>query len=231
VEVEAAEPGTNYNIAASSTGWTTTAPVIVYSESAMSGGTDDMITIVQQSDIDKAKSELATANEADNKAKLLDTIGDDKIVIDLSYLQTTTEAVASPAVGEEVKEGVTPTLKATTTSRIFVLDKAKIEEFITEKANLRDDQKIYEMKDPFVESFTKTDAGYTGRLKTSYATGPKLTESEIIEIIKGKGLGDAQHALRDIDGVSSATINTSFPWVTSIPNNSNKITVIFDVKE
>ena len=231
VAVTATGSGEKYNISASSTGWNTTANVGVYSDKAMSGGTDEVITVVQQSDIDKAKAELTSANESENKEKLLESIEEDRIIIDSSFAQTTSEAVSTPAVGEEVKEGAKPTLKATTTASVFVIDKTKVEEFITEKAKLGEDQKIYEIKDPFIESFSKTDSGYTGKLKTSYLTGPKLTVASIIDMIKGRGLGDAQHTLKDIDGISEIRIDTSFPWVTSIPSDTNKITVNLEIKD
>ena len=231
VSVEASEPGTNYNIAASSTGWDTNARVFAYSESPMSGGTDETITVVQQSDVEKAKSELVATDESQSKKKLLEEIGDDAIVIDSSFSQTTSDAVVTPAVGEEVKDGEKVTLKATTVASIYALDKVKVEEFITKKADLKEDQKIYEMKNPFIENFMKTDTGFTGKLKTSYATGPKITENDVIAIVKGKGLGEAQHDLKDINGVASVTINPSFPWVTKIPNDSNKISVSFEVKD
>ena len=231
VKVTATEPGTKYNISPAENGWTTTADVSVFSAQAMSGGTDQEITIVTQADIDKAKSELAATDQDKNKEELMEKVGDDNMVIDSSFIQKTSDAVSTPAVGEEVKEGVTPTLKATTVASVFVLDKTKVEEFITKKANLSESQKIYEMKNPFIESFLETDSGYTGKLKTSYATGPKITENDVIEKIKGKGLGEAQHDLRDIDGVSGVTIDKSFPWVTGVPGDPNKITVIFDVKD
>lgn len=231
VPVTAAAPGANYNIAASNSGWNTVANVAVYSDKAMSGGTDETITVVQQSDIDKAKAELAASVEADNKTKLYEELGEGALVIDASFSQSTSDAVASPAVGEEVKGDTKPTLKAVTTAAVFVIDKTKVEEFIMEKADIGENKKIYEMKDPFIENFLKADNGYSGKLKTSYKVGPKVTENDVIEMIKGKGLGEAQHDLRDIEGITSVTIDTSFPWVTSIPGNTNKITVILDVKE
>ena len=231
VPVTAANAGTSYNIAASNSGWKTAADIGVYSDKAMSGGTDNIITVVEQADIEKAKSELKSSNESENKAKLLDTIDESLLVIDSSFSQDTSAATATPAVGEEVKEGVKPTLKATTTDSIFVIDKAKVEEFIREKAKLGSDQKIYKIKDPYVESFVKADNGYTGRLKTSYAVGPKVTENDIVEIIKGKGIGDAQHDLKNITGVVSVSIDTSYPWVNSIPSDTNKITVNIDLKD
>lgn len=232
VNVVAAEPGTKYNIAASQTGWSAVANVAgAYSDKAMNGGTDNIITVVEQADIEKAKSELASSNEGENKEKLLENIGENLLVIDSSFTQDTATAVSTPAAGEEVKEGVKPTLKATTTASIYVIDKTKVEEFIKEKAKLGDDQKIYEMKDPFVENFLKTDSGYTGKLKTTYAVGPKVTDSDIVEMVKGKGVGDAQHDLKNINGVVSVSIDTSYPWVNSIPGDSNKITVNIEINE
>ena len=109
--------------------------------------------------------------------------------------------------------------------------KTKVEEFITEKAKLADGFKIYSINDPFIENFLKTDTGYAGKLKTSFVAGPKVTENDVIEIVKGKGLGTAQHDLNDVDGIGSIRIDASFPWVTSVPNNPEKITVVLDVGE
>lgn len=231
VEVTAVEPGSKYNVAPSNSGWNTTAPVGVYSDKQIAGGTDKEIIVVQQSDIDKAKTSLSETNLEDNKAKLLEDIDDGVIVLESSLKQTVSEAESSPKVGEEVTEGTKPTIKVTTTTSIYVIDKTKVEEFITKKANLKDDQKIYEMKDPFIENFSETENGYTGKLKTSYLTGPKLTTSSIVDLIKGRGLGDAQHVLKDIDGVTEVKINGSVPWVTTVPNDTNKVTVNLEIKD
>ena len=230
VDVVAAEPGSDYNIAASSSGWSA-AGVRAYSDKAMSGGTDDTVTVVQQSDIDKAKAELATTDETKNKEDLIEQAGKDALIITSSFIQTTSEASSTPAVGEEVKEGTEPVLKATTVASIYVIDKVKVEEFITKKANLGDNQKIYDMKDPFIENFMKTDSGFSGKLKTSYSVGPKITENDVIAIVKGKGKGEAQHDLKDINGIGPVRIDTSFPWVMSIPNDPNKITIVFEIKD
>ena len=184
-----------------------------------------------RADVDKAKEEFVAVDQEKNKKELTESVSDGDMAIDSSFIQKTSDAVAVPAVGEEVKEGVTPTLKATTTATIYVLDRTKVEEFITKKANIGEAQKIYEMKNPFIESFLETEAGYTGKLKTSYAVGPRVTENSIIDIIKGKGLGEAQHDLRDINGIVEVTIDKSVPWVASIPGDPNKITIILDIKD
>ena len=231
IKVTAAEPGTKYNISARDNGWNTTAQVAAYSANAMSGGTDAEVTIVQQSDIDKAKEQLAAANESENKEKLFSDINENMLIIESSFKQNSGEAIATPGVGEEVKDGTKPTLKAVTTASVFAVDKIKLEEFITKKANLQDNQKIYEMKDPFIEGFLQANGGYSGKLKTTYLTGPKITVSSVVDLVKGKGFGDAQHILKDIDGVTDVHINGSFPWVSSVPNDSNKISVDINVKD
>lgn len=234
INVTAQAPGAEYNIEKSSAGWKTAALVRVYSDKAMEGGSDQIITIVTQADIDKAKAELTTTNESENKKKLFEKIeekSEDAFVLESSFAQTTSELTPTPAVGEEVKEGVKPKISVTTTASVFTIDKTKVEEFITEKAKISESQKIYEMRDPFIENFLKVEGGYSGKLKTSYVAGPKITENDVIEIIKGKGLGQAQHDLKDIDGVASMRIDTSYPWVMSIPGDPNKITVIIEVQE
>ena len=230
VSVTAAAPGEKYNIAASSAGWSTNARVSVYSDSAMSGGTDKMVTVVQQSNIEKAKESLSSEDESASKEKLLATIGEDAFVIDSSFKQTVGNVVSTPAVNEEAADGKAK-LTVVTTDSIYIIDKTKVEEFISEKAKLADNYKIYKMNDPFIENFMNTGSGYTGKLKTSYVSGPKVTENDIIEIIKGKGLGVAQHDLKEIDGVGTIKIDVSYPWVMSIPGDPNKITVIIEVEE
>ncbi len=232
ISVTAAEPGSKYNVAASQSGWSTVANVSgAYSDKAMSGGTDNIIKVVEQADIEKAKDKMKATNEDEEKEKLFSSMDDNALVIESSFAQNTSAAVATPAAGEEVKEGVTPTLKATTTATVYFIDKSKVEEFIKEKANLGDDQKVYEIKDPYIENFVKGDAGYAGRLKTTYAAGPKVTENDIVEMIKGKGIGDAQHDIKNINGVVDVSINPSYPWVGSIPNDTNKITVNIEMKD
>ena len=231
IKVIATGPGEKYNIAASNTGWSTTAGVAVYSDKAMSGGTDDIITVVSEDDVKKAKAKLENSEQVDNKEKLFSEVNDNLMIIEASYEQITEDAISTPAVGEKVESDTKPVLTVKTIAKVYAIDKTKVEEFITKKAKLGENQKIYEIRDPFIENFLKTDSGFSGKLKTSYAAGPKVTENDVVEIVKGKGLGQAQHDLRDISGVASVIIDPSYPWVTSIPNDPNKITVILEVKE
>ena len=232
VPVTAVEAGSKYNIAKQTSGWDTNVSVNAYSDNQMSGGSDDVITVVQQSDVERAKSEMTSAKEEENKTKLYQTIDNNKYyVIDNSFTQTTSAATATPGVDEEVSGNTKPVLKATTTATVYVIDKTKLEEFIDAKAELEDNQKIYEVKDIYIEDIAQVKVGATTKLKAQYYIGPKITETEVVDKIKGRGLGDAQREIRDIYGVSNVTINTSYPWVMTIPSDSNKVTVRFEVKD
>jgi len=231
VSVTATEPGTKYNIAAASSGWNTIAPVAAYSEKAMSGGTDKIITVVQQSDIINAQGQLTTAKEEENKAKLYKTIDDSYYILEGTFEQSTSSVTATPAADQEVASGTKPKLTATTTISVYVVNKDKLTEFVKAKANLDEGQKVYEVKDIYIENFTNKGASSTAKLKAQYYVGPKITETEVVDKVRGKGLGDAQREIRDINGVSDVKINTSYPWVMTVPGDSNKISVSFEVKD
>jgi len=229
----AEEPGTSYNVSASTSGWSSSiSSAEAYAKTDFTGGTDDIITVVTQSDIDKAKEELTTTGHS--KEAFLDELSENEslFIVSQSYKENDVEYISSPAIGEEVKKDVEPTLTATITESVLVVDKTKIEEFISEKAKLGDDQKIYAIKDPFIESFTEKENGYAGKLKTSFTSGSKITEEEILEKVKGKKVGEVKAILSSISGVAkdSTKIETSFFWVSSVPEDPNKITINLTVE-
>ena len=55
--------------------------------------------------------------------------------------------------------------------------------------------------------------------------------AEILEKAKGKKIGELQSQLKSINGVSSCKVDPSFFWVTTIPNDANKITVNLEVEK
>ena len=190
----------------------------------MTGGTDRTITVVQESDLSTAKANLTAGKETENRNALMDSIGEDKLKIDSSFHQVTAEVTSTPALGEEVKEGVEPTATTTTTASIFVVDLTKIREYINQKAQVPEKDYIYAIGNPFIESFTSTETGYAGRLKTNYTVGPNISEQSVLEKIKGVRIGNIKPILAD-EGASEVEITRSYPWVNSVPGDENKITI------
>ncbi len=231
IKVTAAGSGTKYNIGADISGWTTNAAIAgAYSDKAMTGGTDNVVTVVQQSDVKKAKESLTTESKDEAKEKLYATIDTEEYyILENSFEQKATSVASTPAVDEQVKDGEKAVLKATTTTSVYVIEKNKLKEFIAAKTSLEEGKKIYEIKDAYIENYAL--GATSAKLKGQYFVGPKITETEVVEKVMGRGLGDAQREIRDLYGVANVTIDTSYPWVTSIPTDSNKVTVKLEIKD
>lgn len=228
VSVEALNPGEEFNLSGGSS-WGAFEGASVSNGSAISGGSTRMVTVVAQSDVNKAKEEIAQRDLEAAKTSLYKQIDDTMLPIEASYQAETSDAVSNPAVGQEVASGVTPNVSATTTYSIYVVDKAKVEEFITKKSNIASDQRIYSYGEPFFERFNNIDE--EARLKAITEVGPTVDEEEILNRAKGKKTGEVAADLRSITGVSSVDIRPSFFWVTSVPNDTNKVKVELTVEE
>ena len=193
-----------------------------------------MVTVVSEQDFNSAKEKLVSQGREDGKAELIKQFGDDMITIESSLDVSTADPKSTPAVGEEVKSGVTPKVEATTTYTMYAVDRVKVEEFIKEKTStsVAADQKIYAINKPFFENFTKqSDNSYVAKLKSATQTGPKVTEEDILEKSRGKKIGEVQSLLKSINGVSSVKITPSFPWVGTVPDDPNKISIELKVEE
>jgi hypothetical protein len=231
IDVTASEAGTSYNVSAQSSGTINVSGVSFYSSTEMTGGTDKNVTVVSEADINDAKSQLANNSEA--KDKLYAQIGDSVVQIKSSYKVETKDPVSSPKKGEEVEKGKKAKLTAKTVYTIFVVDRVAIEEYIdaykTEKIGAS--YKIYSTSNIFFDRFLEgKDGVYTAKLKTTIKTGPEISESAILEIAKGKKLGEVQALVKDMSSnVEKVVPEPSFPWVYSVPNDPNKITIEIEV--
>lgn len=233
VSVTANEPGSDYNIGAHDSGWSAPSGVTASNTSAFSGGSSKVVAVVSQSDFDNAKAKLQNEGRENGRAELIKKFGDNIIVIESSLDISTSDPQANPGVGAEVQSGVTPKISATTTYTMFGVDKTTIEDYIKEKSSddVAPDQRIYAIDNPFFENFQKSSNGYTAKLKSSTQTGPKVDENDILEKSKGRKTGEVQSLLKSINGVSSVNVKTSFPWVSTVPDDPNKITVELNVEE
>lgn len=230
VDVIAAEAGIKYNIAAASNWKTNNASIGAFSSTNMTGGTDSIVKIVSEEDINKAKKEFEESQkkiQIETETKLINKAGTDKFRIPSTFEQTITIKSVTPEINSEIENEEKIKIEFVTSSTVKSIDEVRLKEFITLKAKITEDQKIYSINDKntFVEGLVQTDSGYAGKLKTSYKFGPKITDNDILEKVKGKGIGDIQHILKSIDGVSGVVIEKSYPWVNSAPNDSNKITI------
>ena len=231
LKATATESGEKYNVGASKEGWTSSiASIKAYAKTDFTGGTDKTITVVSQSDIDKAKEGLRNDSESENKAALIEELSEDQLAIESSFKQVVSDPVSSIALDSEVKNNEPVTLTSTTTATIFVIDLTKVKEYISEKAKVSEKNRIYALGSPFVENFFEAETGWTGKLKTAYTVGPNMTEASILEDVKGVLVGEVKSILKN-NGAHDVKVDRSFPWVNSVPSDPNKITINLEMEE
>ena len=235
ISVRAAEPGEKYNLDASQTGWVVEGfqELSAYNSSDLAGGNSKLVTVVQQSDIDAAVAQLSDVDKEAAKAELVAKFSGQALPLTDSFKVEIGEAKVTPALGEEVPEGTTPVVSAKLTYKILSTDLTRLERFIESKANLAEGMKVYSVGAPFVEYFSETSAGhYSARLKTTLKSGPQISETEILNRISGQKIGRVEPILRDnFPGISKVEVEKSYFWVSSVPNDPNKISVELKIDE
>lgn len=223
VPVEAVVGGTDYNIAAGAR-WSAYDEIAAVSNpSSFSGGTTHMVKVVSEDDVKRIKEAILSEHERDGRSHIYEDLGNDDVAIDASFKAEIANAESTPAVGDEVGENTTPKLTAQVKYTIYYVSLDKVEEYIKQKADVEEGQKIYSIGKPYFERYS--DIAEPARLKTSITTGPTVTEEDIFEKVKGHKTGEVQSLLRPINGVSSVEVRTPYFWVWSVPTDRNKVTI------
>lgn len=234
VSIKAVAAGEDYNVAADTSGWNAAiSGVIAYNHDAISGGTSRIVTVVQQSDVDLALDKMKSEASGDAKNELYGKLSDDVMPIEASYKVSATDPKPTPGVGEEVKDGVTPQISTKTTYTVFSVDRVRIEEFIKAKANIESGRRLYSVGEPFIEYFAGGNDGvYSAKLKTTYKAGPEISETEVLDKIRGEKIGRIEPILKDaFSGIASVKTEKSYFWVNSVPSDENKVKIELTIEE
>lgn len=243
IAITAAEVGAEYNIANGSTltvnGFSATGPfaLTAQTDSAVSGGTSKEITTVSDDDIERAIGQLIGQSTDSVKAELKKQFKDGQIVIDGSFTADRGEVKVSPEKGQEVPEGTKATLTLPMTYSIYAFSKSAITTYldaamqsqVTDKAT----QKVYDnglAKVSFGNFQKAQDGAMTVTIATTGQIGPKIDEAAIKEQVKGKITGDVQRIVENINGVRDVQVNYSYFWVRTVPNDTNKIQIEFELE-
>lgn len=244
VNVTATEKGEMFNANASSdgSGWYTSADPSVAAATAMTGGTTKLVTIVTADDIKKAQAELDKNDATCNIKELEETFPKNLFLIRDAQTIVKKDAVSTPAVNEIVSGNTKPRLEVEATCTIYGVERSKVANFIEKKVSeaIKDEagRKVFStgMDDAFMvkKSTSETGSPTTARLETtSIEIGPDITEEKILEKALGERVGTVNSWLRSQPGIDQNTvrIGTSFFWVSTIPNDPNKVKVTINSTE
>lgn len=246
ISVVAKEVGDSYNIAAASSGITlslSTNKKYTVTSSAMTGGTSKIVKVVSQEDVEKANNELTGETDKEAREELTSQFSSDYILISNSFAVENSGFTTSPSVNQEVGDGVTPKIARETKYVIYAVKKDDINTYIRKKAEekIKGDktQMVYstgiaaeegEEDKAFFESYKNENGNMTAKLKSTTKTGPRITEDMVKEVSLGVKVGKVQSNLRSYNGVTEANVETSYFWVTSVPNDDNKVEIEITVE-
>ena len=237
VNVVAKENGESYNVAAATKDITSSVKIGAYavSSTAMTGGSSKVVTVVSKEDVEGAASELTMPSQEEIKAELKEQFGTDYIFLG-SIKQSEAKITTSPALNEEVGDNITPKIVKEVTYSMFAVKREPVEQYIKAvvSANLGDDtQEIYDagMDKAFFETFKNSDNDNSAKLKTTVETGPRVTDEMVREKALGKKVGEVQSLLKSIKGVSSVKVDTSYFFVMSVPEDTNKVEINIELEK
>ena len=243
VGVTAQDIGEQYNVANGTTfsvaGHSNSSGSVYFNAVAstdMSGGSKKQIKVVSDDDIQKAGEELARQNSDDAKKQLTSEFDDTFVILDQSFKTTRGNPQSTPASGQEVSSGKAK-LAATITYSLGAVTKADVAKFLGDyfDQQLKDthDQRVYDNGSggATFTGVTVNNNGITANLVATAKIGPKIEDSTIKDGAKGKRYGEIQSAIEAIQGVDDVDVKFWPFWVSSAPNDTNRIKVEFNLND
>lgn len=234
VAVVADQSGGAYNHAASSAGaydyGVSGKPTMSASGSAMGGGTDEVVKVIIQEDVEKAREAALVKLREGAQDGVITQFPPEVFVIVPSFTEIVTEVTPSVPVGERAD---TASVKVAATFFALGVNKDVMTEFLKglQKPSLETNQAIFNTGlDTAI--ITKLEAPVPSRqvfnLKTDAFAGPDVNLDELRTLLAGKSFGESKTFLESLPGVTKAEIDLSPFWVFSMPRREGKITI--DIK-
>lgn len=229
VSVTAQKPGEQYNLSPRSynvAGFTG----VNANGSQMNGGTTQMVTVVSQVDIEKAKERLNGKSNTVQDDMTQELKKEGYIAIEESFQATPAEYSPSPAVDAEASE---VTVSVTTSYKMTGVKEDDVKELIKQEVSDQQQGQPQNILSEGLESAVIKTSSVSIKLndtQTAYSvnatvvTGPDINEEDVKNQITGKKKGQAEEILKQKPGVIEPSVKLSPFWVSKIPKAS-KITI------
>jgi len=228
VNVTALKGGADYNLAAGSYAMAHNPGSVSAQGSQMSGGTDDITKIVQQSDIDNATSKITSSDNDSVKQQLVSNLQSKGLQPVPSTFLAGTPQVTTSAKAGDATDNVTVT--AVTTYSMLAVKKSDLQTLVRNNVEGQLDKGKQVILDDGVAnaSFTQANPGTTTGASVAMSTksqaGPQLDVAALKTQLSGKKSGDVKNIIKQTPGVTAVDVKFSPFWVNSIPKAS-KVTI------
>lgn len=231
IDVSAQNAGTKYNVTSAT--FTVAGRSDITATGSASGGTDDVVKVVSQTDVDNAKQKLATQDTATIKADLEQKLRTDGMYsLDVTFNGGTPLITTSNNVGDQV-DNVTVTQAITYT--MFGVKKTDLDTLIRNAIGTQIDNKTQTILDDGLGGATITVTNTQGTtvqltIEATATIGPDINMADIKKQSAGKRVGDVKSMVNTIPGVTSVDVQLSPFWVSSVPSDASQVTVTIDKK-
>ncbi|MCL2174127.1 hypothetical protein FWH58_02430 [Candidatus Saccharibacteria bacterium] len=198
------------------------------------GGSQETVTVVQQSDLDLVIEKLKNKSDQDQiKDELKAQMGDDVMILSDSFAASYGEVSSKPALDERISSGsATATIEITYT--LIGISKTDLTSLVEVQLGDLGNQKIYDngLDKIQFKSFTTNENSYSVTINTVAQIGLDLDkyENQIKKDAVGKRSGEVVADIEAIPGVSSVKVKFWPFWVNTAPA-VNKLTVEFAINE
>ncbi len=223
--------GANYNVGPSTFNVVGRSDVSASSGAAMTGGTDSIIHIVTQTDIDSAKQKLSAVDTSSVKTDLQNALQAAGLYAFPQTFNAAPAAITTSANVGDQTDNVTITQAITYV--MFGAKQADLQTLIAANVNKQiDTSKQAILDDGFSKAafsvVTQTASTAQITLQTSATAGPHLDIASLKKQIVGKKAGDVSSIIKANPGVTGVDVHFSPFWVGSTPSKLSKITITIE---
>jgi hypothetical protein len=224
VQIAAANPGSNYNTANSATFTVTGFPSVTATGSA-TGGTDNIVQVVSQNDVNAATTKITSTDTSAIKQSLINQLrGQGLYPIEVTFAAGSPQVSANPTVGT-----ASPTVTVTETISYTMYGVKKSDLNTALNANIKSQtangQNI--LTNGLTQSgFKQLNASGTNdtvSLSALAVVGPNISVSKIKKDVAGRSPQAIISIIKNNPNVTTVTVRLSPFWVTRAPKNTAKI--------
>jgi hypothetical protein len=230
LDVSALHGGADYNL--SSASFTIPSQSNVSATGSTTGGTDNIIKIVSQSDIDNATNKIKSGDTTAVKQQLASGLQAKGLqAVDSTFLagdpQVTTSAKAGDTADNVTVTVVTSyTMLGVKKSDLTTLVEANVDKQIDKRKQVILDNGVANAK--FTQQSPGSATGANVSMSTHSIAGPQLDTASLKKQIKGMKSGDIKGLIKQTPGVTEVSVKFSPAWVNTAPKKDSKITITID---
>jgi len=228
ISITALKPGAGYNVSDATFGVGSG----ISATGSAAGGTDNIVKVLAQADIDAAKSKITAQDTTAVKTELESALKAKGLLpVPSTFLAGDQQITTSANVGDKVDS---VKVSATVPYAMFGIKQDDLKALVVANVDTQIDKKKQKIVDDGIASakFTQqnpsTATSAVVAVKVRSTAGPELDATALKKQIVGLKAGDIKDLLNGQPGIVDVQVAYSPAWVNKAPKNTQKITIIID---